>query len=83
MQKPSLGRIVLARVDPAWNNGANTAPAIITRVWDEHPDGGWVVNLRIFVDTGSMPLSVTSARLVDTEDQARGLPHFAYWPPRV
>lgn len=74
MQKPSIGRVVIARVDPAQNNGTDLAPAIITRVWNDT-----LVNLRIFVDTPAAPLSKTSATL--GEDDASGA--MCWWPPRV
>lgn len=85
MQKPSIARIVLAaRVEPTMNNGADTAPAIITRVWGEHPDGGWTVNVRVILDQFSQPLWWTSARLFDTEDEAQAYQGQAlFWPPRV
>lgn len=82
MQKPSPGRIVIAAVDPSMNNGSDEAPAIITRVWDEHPNGGWVVNLRVFVDTLATPLSLTSVRLFDAPGSTIR-PGAAWWPPRV
>jgi hypothetical protein len=78
VQKPSLGRVVLTRVEPTMNNGADVAPAIITRVWSDD-----MVNLRVFCDAPTMPLSKTSVRLVDAEPAAGDLPHAAWWPPRV
>lgn len=78
MQKPSLGRIVLIKVDPAANNGSDTAPAIITRVWNDD-----MVNVRIMLDTFTCPPSQTSVRLCDTEDDAVKAGHACYWPPRV
>lgn len=84
MQKPSLGRVVIAQVDKAENNGQDHAPAIVTRVWGEHPDGGWIVNLRVLVDTTAMPLSRTSVRLVDERPKVNGADlGTAWWPPRV
>jgi len=83
MQKPSLCRMVIAHVDPALNNGSSEAPAVITRVWGEHPDGGWVVNLRVFVDTPAAPLSKTSVRLLDGPSVDGAAEHTAWWPPRV
>ncbi len=41
VQKPSLARMVLVVGGPANSNGADVAPAVVTRVWSEHPDGGW------------------------------------------
>ena len=83
MQKPSPARMVIAHVDPAFNNGSNEAPAVITRVWGEHPAGGWTVNLRVFVDTPASPLSSTSVRLLDEQPAAGDAAHTAWWPPRV
>lgn len=45
MQKPSVGRIVHVTVDPRHNNGADVAPAVITRVWSDT-----CVNLRVLHD---------------------------------
>jgi hypothetical protein len=84
VQKPSLARMVIANVDASQNNGSPEAPAVITRVWGEHPEGGWVVNLRVFVDAATMPLSQTSVRLVDEKPEAlHEALHKAWWPPRV
>jgi hypothetical protein len=87
MQKPSLGRIVLAVGGSARSNGADVAPAIITRVWSEHPAGGWTVNLTVLPDFGQ-PVLASSAVLYEDEQTAREhLPYessiAAYWPPRV
>lgn len=81
--KPSLGRIVITKVDPADNNGADVCPAVITRVWGERPDGAWTVNVRTLHDGAAVGWK-TSIALYDSEDL---LPdnntHVAYWPPRV
>lgn len=82
MQKPSKGRIVLTAVEPSQNNGDDEAVAVITRVWNEHPDGGWVVNLRVLQDSSTMPLSMTSVRLVDERPDGPAR-HTAWWPSRV
>jgi hypothetical protein len=92
--KPSIGRIVLAPADPATNNGADVAPAIITRVWSDN-----LVNVRVLLDGQGIEWR-TSVTLYDTpdafaeaaarRDQERpdlikaGIPfHGVYWPPRV
>lgn len=84
--KPSVGRIVHTIVDPALNNGADVAPAIITRVWSDT-----TVNLRVMYDGASVDW-ITSASLHADEDAARervalgASPqkgHNAFWPPRV
>ena len=83
---PSVGRIVHTLVDPTHNNGADIAPAIVTRVWSDT-----CVNLRVFYD-GAQVDWVTSATLHADEETARervvpgtspGRGHQAFWPPRV
>ena len=81
MMKPSLARMVIASVPEPMNNGADEAPAVITRVWNEHPDGGWVVNLRILCDSENV-IWQTSVRLHD-EKPENAAPGDAWWPPRV
>lgn len=83
-QQPTVGRIVHVIGSAAEHNGAAVAPGIITRVWGEHPDGGWTVDLTIFPDAAA-PRSSTSARLFDDEATAREYTPStaAYWPPRV
>ncbi|WP_432010183.1 hypothetical protein [Streptomyces cucumeris] len=81
--QPTVGRVVIALVNPITNNGADVAPAVITRVWDEHTGGGWTVNYKVLLDQNGNRW-VTSARLFDSEEQARvhdGVA--AFWPPRV
>lgn len=83
VQTPSLGRVVLALVNPATNNGADVAPAVLTRVWNEQPDGSWVVNCKVNLD-GDGSAWLTSARLFDDEAQARAFGGQAlFWPPRA
>lgn len=82
MQKPSIGRIVIVPMDPAANNGATEAPAVITRVWSEG-----CVNVRVFVDASNEVLSRTSVSLYPssaeaTDANATGT-HYAWWPDRV
>lgn len=74
-QKPSVGRIVLTRVDAAMNNGSDVAPAVITHVNSEQS-----INIRVLLDAFTMPLSMTSVRLVD--EPADDVTHVAWWPPR-
>lgn len=78
MQKPSLGRVVLVKVDPAANNGSDTAHASITRVWN---DG--MVNIRVMLDAFTTPEWKTSVALCDTEEEAVATGYACYWPPRV
>ena len=75
--KPSLARMVLAVVDPALNNGADVAPAVITRVWSDE-----LVNVRVLLDSEAV-LWKTSVSLCADEDTARAKGHAVYWPPRV
>lgn len=94
--KPTIGRVVLALVDPATNNGSDVAPAIITRVFSDT-----IVNVRVLLDGPDVPWK-TSISLHDDRDAVdaakaqreaeladRGGPHApivmhaAYWPPRV
>ncbi len=87
MSKPSIGRVIHAVGGSAASNGADVAPALITRVWGEHPDGGWTVNATVFPDYGQ-PVFASSTRLFDTEEQARESLQYpssiaAFWPPRV
>jgi hypothetical protein len=87
MQKPSVARIVLAVGGYARSNNSDVAPAVITRVFGEHPDGGYTVNMTVLPDCGA-PIPATSVRLVDDEGAARALlahdmSTAAYWPPRV
>lgn len=76
--KPSLGRIVIVPMNPATNNGADEAPAIITRVWSDT-----MINVRVFSDTGTgdSVMSKTSLNLHDEKPEFPG--HDAWWPPRV
>lgn len=78
MQKPSLGRVVFVKVDPAMNSGSDTAHAVITRVWSDE-----LVNIRIMLDAFTMPLWMTSVALREAEDDAVAKGHACYWPPRI
>jgi hypothetical protein len=82
--KPSLGRILLVIGTPANGNGADIAPAVVTRVWSDE-----MVNVTVFPDCGA-PVPATSVRIVADEEAARavndGAPYpqtLAFWPPRV
>jgi hypothetical protein len=83
---PSIGRIVLVPMDPRDNNGADRAPAVITRVWSDT-----TINVKVLSDaTGSVEWR-TSVGLVDelpdfalaTEEQPGSSMHVWAWPPRV
>jgi hypothetical protein len=77
-QKPSVGRIVHVPVEPSTSNGADVAPAVITRVWNDT-----TVNVRVLADA---PPSATDWRtslvLVDDLDDGEGLCRWI-WPGRV
>ncbi|MBM0275335.1 hypothetical protein [Micromonospora tarensis] len=84
MQKPSIGRVVIAFVDPIGNNGAQECPAVITRVWGERKDGGWTVNIKTLKD-GNVDEWLTSVALFENEGAAmdHDPKRSCYWPPRV
>ncbi|MFE9684193.1 hypothetical protein [Streptomyces sp. NPDC006285] len=46
-QKPSVGRVVHVPMPRSANNGADFAPAIVTRVWDDEVS----INVRILADS--------------------------------
>lgn len=89
--KPSIGRIVIVVSSQASSNGADRAPAIITRVWG-NPDedtcnGSMLVNVTAIPDLSSHVQPIGSVPLFDTEADAKehgqpGVP-YAYWPERV
>ena len=81
--QPTIGRVVIAQTNANFNNGANVAPAVITRVWGERPEGGWTINVKVLRDALSEEWK-TSVVLFDTEEQAReyGLGG-CFWPPRA
>lgn len=83
-QTPSLGRVVLVLVNPITNNGADAAPATVTRVWEQRVDGSWTVNLKANLDSPTSSKWCTSVSLFDTEEAARAHDgEAAYWPPRT
>lgn len=75
MQKPSMGRIVIVPMDPNRNNGADEAPAIITRAW---PDD--LINVKVIGDSDAVEWR-TSVKLHEEKPESGG--HVAWWPPRV
>lgn len=79
--QPSIGRIVLVPMDPAMNNGAKVAPAIITRVWSDT-----TINVRILADSENLlwRTSVTYTPDLDALPSGDLNPtHHWAWPPRV
>jgi hypothetical protein len=78
---PSLGRIVLVPTDPRTTNGADTAPAVITRVWPDNK-----INAQVLADQAGTTWR-TSLQYVDDlstvpEDDPARLYRWS-WPPRV
>lgn len=86
MQTPSLGQTVIVRANPGDFSGATEAPAIITRVWHEQPDGAWLVNVSVVHDNGPVT-SRTSVSLFEDQaaaDEAKpDSTSTAWWPPQV
>jgi hypothetical protein len=80
-QQPSVGGIVLVPMDPRQNNGADTAAAVITRVWNDT-----TINVRVLPD-GDFPTkvrtSVTYADDIDPAQDPANSYHRWTWPPRV
>lgn len=76
MPKPSLGRIVLVPADPAVNNGADVAPAVITRVWNDE-----VINVRVLLDSDAVQWRTSVGYAESFENIEHN--HQWTWPPRV
>lgn len=82
-QKPSIGRIVIvpssALLPNESNNGGETAPAVITRVWSDN-----MVNVRVLLDGNETPwkTSITLHGSRAEYEQAGGA-FGCYWPERV
>lgn len=85
MPKPTIARTVLAVGGAARSNGADVAPAVITRVWSEDKDlGRWTVNLTVFPDA-QQPKVASSVYLYADEQAARDNLAYesvtaAFWP---
>lgn len=47
---PRVGDVVLVAADPIQNNGAETAPALVTRTWT-----GTSINVRVLYDNDTAP----------------------------
>lgn len=82
-QRPSPGRIVLVAMDPAKNNGATEAPAIITRAWT-----GTSINVRVLADNQpgdsewrTSLIYVDDVTQLDRDSTARL--YCWSWPPRI
>jgi hypothetical protein len=72
--EPSVGDVVLVPMDPADNNGATEAPAIITRVWSKT-----TVNVRVLADSHVLDWR-TSLTYVDSLADAHGAAAVWTWP---
>lgn len=70
-----VGLTVQTPMDPGDNNGHDKAPAIVTFVGDEGPNGGVLVNIRVLTDgpliTNIIPM--VDVECVDYEETARTL----------
>ncbi len=75
MQKPSLGRIVIATVDSQKNNGIAEAPAIITRVWNDA-----LVNVKVLNDSSDNEWQTSVTLHAEKPENPQ---HAAWWPPRM
>ena len=97
MPTAAVGRIVHVFADPAQNNGADVAPAMITRAWSDE-----CVNIRVLRDGPPAPEEwQTSVSLHATREDAEAahaqvaenframgseppaVPYRAFWPPRA
>ena len=88
MPKPALGRMVHVFVDPARNNGADVAPAVITRVWSDES-----INLKVLLDSPDDVIWFPSVTLCNDRESAEQVKSFritnhgsrfpaaAFWPP--
>lgn len=92
--KAAVGRIVHVFVDPAANNGADVAPAMITRVWSDRMVNVRVIRDNALADATDWKTSITlfPARKdaeVDFEQLCQKFetpparPHAGFWPERV
>lgn len=76
--QPTIGRIVHVPADPAKNNGASVAPAIITRVWSDT-----CVNLRVLLDSPETEWRTSVTFVEDLNGAELRTPWAWTWPPRV
>lgn len=82
---PAVARIVLVRVHPEANNGADVAPAVITRVWDQVPESKTQpahhhVNVRVLYDGQSLDWWTSIPLFDSAEAVPDDVPErFAYW----
>lgn len=85
LSAPAIGDTLLVRMDPRTNNGADVAPALITRVWSRTHDSSWTVNVKVLADTPDNEWK-TSISLYPTRETADLLRpdgfHVGWWPQR-
>ena len=85
-QKPSIGRFVTvpaAALRGCEMNGAEAAPAVITRVWSDN-----MVNVRVLLDGNDTPWKTSISLYENREEYDRrarvnGMDFGCYWPERV
>lgn len=65
-------------MDPALNNGADEAPAIVTRVWSDT-----MVNVRVLTDSGERRSQDWRTSVTLVAEKPEDAKHVAWWPPRV
>lgn len=72
---PSLGDVVLVPMDRSVNNGAVSAPAVVTRVWSPT-----TINVRVLTDSDAAPSWRTSVTFVETLDHVDSSAAVWTWP---
>ena len=75
--KPSVGRIVHVPMNPNKNNGADVAPAVITRVWSDE-----CVNVHVLADGPDTEWRTSVTHVEDLAERGERS-HVWSWPPRV
>jgi hypothetical protein len=88
--KAAVGRTVHMLMNPAVNNGSDTAPAVITRVWSDT-----CVNVRVLADSRDVPWytsvslhpdrAAADAAVAPVREMHGAGAHLraAWWPERV
>lgn len=71
---PDVGDVVLVPMDPALNNGAHVAPALVTRVWSKS-----TINVRVLADSHNIDWR-TSVVYRDTLDDVTFPAAVWTWP---
>lgn len=69
-----IGQLVQTPRDPIANGGVDKAPAVVTEIEGEGPNGGVLVNVKVFANAADSGLEyVTGLEFVDYEETARNL----------